>query len=262
MSPTVSEDPSALLRKTISEICAALRFATPVRTRAFAPATSPAGSASTSCAIASAIWAIEMSWVIKLAEGTSITVRGAATPRIVVRVTPSAKSRVTNSSAKRPSCSASSGPLMTTSVTRSRQAPRRTFGSSASSGSVEIASTEVCTSSAARAMSQPGSKSIVIEARPSVDRASVLSTPSTLSKTGSSTCTMALSTSSAPAPSQFTDTVTLSMITSGKNCARICGAAEKPAMIRMTRRRFAAVPWRTKYDRMPLAESDTRDDMA
>ena len=57
-SPTNSEDPSALLRKTTRDKASALRLAVPVRTRALAPVTSPAGLASTSAAIAAAISAI------------------------------------------------------------------------------------------------------------------------------------------------------------------------------------------------------------
>ncbi len=196
--------------------------------------------------MAFAISRMVMSWRTSARLGTSTTVSGAAMPRIVVRVTPAANRRVTNSSAKRPSWSVPTGPVITTSVTRSRQAPRRTSGSSASSGRFEIVSTAACTSSAARPMSQPGSNSSSTSARPSRDTEVVLSTPSTAISTGSRSCTMALSTSSAPAPSQATLTETLLTITSGKNCARIRGKAAMPAAISTTSSRLAAVPWRTK----------------
>ena len=186
------------------------------------------------------------SCAIRSTRVTSTSVSGAASPRIVVRVTPSAKRRTTNSSTYCPSCSGSTAPDTTTSVTRSRHAPRRTLGSSASSGKVVIASTAACTSSVARAMSQPGSNSSEIDARPSVDCASVLSTPSTLNNAGSRICTIALSTSAGPAPSQTTLTVTLSTTTSGKNCARILGKAKKPSDTNTTKSRFAAVLCRVK----------------
>ena len=59
-SPTVRLDPSGFERSTMARICSADRFATPVLTRVFEPATSPAGSASTSSAIALAICCIEI----------------------------------------------------------------------------------------------------------------------------------------------------------------------------------------------------------
>ena len=79
-SPTSNDDPSALLRNTTRDRASALRFAVPVRTRALAPVTSPAGLASTSAAITAAISAMVMSWRISLVDGTSIRVCGAATP--------------------------------------------------------------------------------------------------------------------------------------------------------------------------------------
>ena len=216
------------------------RFATPVRMRV-APVMSPAGSASASAAMASAISCMEMSWRMSAIMGVSTMVSGAASPRIVVRVTPTSKSRPVNSSAKRPSCSTPTGPVMTTSVTLSLQALRLTFGSSASSGRFVTVSTADCTSAAARAMSQPGSKSSRIEARPSRAVELDSTTPSTAMIVGSRIWMMPLSTSSAPAPSQVTETVTLSTITSGKNWARMFGKDTKPSVTRTTRRRFAAV---------------------
>ena len=163
-----------------------------------------------------------------------------------MRVTPRANKRTTSSSAKSPSCWGPTGPVTTTSVTRSRQAPRRTVGSSASSGNVVTASTAVWTSSAARPMSQPASNSSLMDADPSRDSEDELSTPSTARRTGSKTCTMPASTSSAPAPSHTARTVTLSMITSGKNCARILGTATIPATSISSSNRLADVRWRTK----------------
>ncbi len=227
-------------------IASADRRSAPVRTRAVPPATSPAGSAVTSRPTASAISRRLTSLRIRAAGLTSTTVSGSATPRIVTRVTPAAKRRAVNSSANRPSCSASTGPEITTSVTRSRQMPRRTCGSSAASGSSPIPSTAACTSASARAMSQPGSKSTAIRALPSEEVASVASTPSTPTIAGSRSCTIARSTSSAPAPSQVTETSTCSTITSGKNCARIRGTAAIPAASSTTSSRFAAVRCRAK----------------
>ena len=240
-SPIVRADPSGLERKTMPAISSGLRFSTPVRTRAFAPCTSPAGSASTSEAMAVAIWVMETSNAIRLADGTSITVCGAAMPRMAVRVTPTANRRVMNSSANRPNWSGPIGPVITTSVTRSRHTPRRTVGSSASPGSVVIASTATRTSSTARAMSQPGSNSNRMRALPSVDVDSVFSTPSTASIAGSSTCTIAASTSSGPAPSHATRTLTVSRMTSGKNCARMLGIATAPSASKITSSRLASV---------------------
>ena len=228
------------------DISSALRFSVPVRTRRLAPVTSPAGLASTSALIAAAISCMVMSYSTRLADGTSTMVSGAATPRIVVRVTPTSNSRATNSSAKSPSCSGPIAPVITTSVTRSRQAPRRTTGSSASSGKVAIKSTAVCTSSAAWAISQPGSNSSLTEALPSRLVADELSTPSTNRSAGSITWTIPASTSSGPAPSQETLTVTSSTMTSGKNCARMLGIATTPRANRTTKRRFAAVRCRVK----------------
>ena len=169
-------------------------------------------------------------------------VEPAATPRIVVRVTPAAKSLVTNSSANRANCATPTGPEITTSVTRSRQTPRVTFGSSASSGNwLATESTAIWASSVPRAISQPGSNSMVIRAEPSEEVAEVLFTPSIPSNAGSTTCTIARSTSSGPAPSHRTLTVTRSIITSGKNCARICGKETAPATSIISKKRFAAV---------------------
>ena len=174
---------------------------------------------------------------------------------MVARVTPLAKRRFTNSSANSPSCSTPMGPVITTSVTRSRHVPRRTRGSSASSGNVLIASTTPCTSSAARDMSQPGSKSNVTDALPSRETARELCTPSTPNNAGSTTCTIAASTSSAPAPCQPTETVTLSTTTSGKNCARILGSDAAPNTSITTNNKFAAVLCRVKYDRTPPVDA-------
>jgi hypothetical protein len=193
-----------------------------------------------------AISAMEMSCRIREADGTSTTTSGAATPWIVARVTPASNRRATNSSANRPSCSGATGPVMTTSVTRSHHAPRRTVGVSASSGRSVTLSMATCTSSAARDMSQPGSNSISMDARPSRLVAEVAATPGTATSTGSSTATMAASTSSAPAPSQRTSMSISSEITSGKNCARICGKAVSPAASIRTSSRFAAVRCRVK----------------
>ena len=84
-------------------ISLASRFSTPVLTRAFAPSTSPAGSALTSSEIAIAISCMVMSCMIRFDVGTATTVSGAAKPLIVVRVTPALKSLMTNSSANNPS---------------------------------------------------------------------------------------------------------------------------------------------------------------
>ena len=83
-SPTVNAEPSGLVRNTIPASSSGVRFSLPVRMRALAPLTSPAGLASTSAAIADAMSAIAMSCAIRLAEGTSTSVRGAATPRMVI----------------------------------------------------------------------------------------------------------------------------------------------------------------------------------
>ncbi len=102
-SPTLSRVPSGRERRVMAAMSAAARFSTPVRTRAPAAATSPAGAASTSAPTAAAISAMEMSWAMRLTDGTSTTVRGAARPRMAVRVTPASKSLATSSSARRPS---------------------------------------------------------------------------------------------------------------------------------------------------------------
>ena len=186
----VSFDPSPFERKTMPAISSAERFSTPVRTRMLDPNTSPAGSALTSSAMALAIWRIVMSSATNLAVGTSITTCGAAMPWIEVLVTPALNNRRTNSSAIRPSCVTPMGPEITTSVTRSLQLPRKIMGSSASSGSVEMPSSAVSTSAFARDISQSGSNSSDIRARPSVDRLLVLDTPSTANRAGSKTFTM------------------------------------------------------------------------
>ena len=245
-SPTVSSAPAPVVRRGIAAIWSALRFSTPVRTRAFAPVTSPAGAASTSSAMAAAISAMLTSLAIRLTLGASTTICVAAMPRMVVRVTPSANSRIVNSSAKLASWSMPTGPVITTSVTRSRQPPRRITGSSASSGRLVTASTAVSTSASARAMSQFGSNSRLMRARPSLASAVVPTTPSTTSRAGSSSCTMAASMSSAPAPSQRTVTLIWSDTTSGKNWVRICGIAATPAASSRISSRFAAVRCRVK----------------
>ncbi len=132
------------------------------------------------------------------------------------------------------------------SVTRSRQAPRRIAGSSASTGRVVTVSTAACTSSAARPMSHPGSNSSAMTATASRLVALLFSTPSIARSTGSSTWTTPASMSSGLAPSQVTETLTLSTTTSGKNCARICGAAAMPRISITTISRLAAVGWRVK----------------
>ena len=165
---------------------------------------------------------------------------------MTVCVTPSANKRVTISSAKRPNCSAPTGPVITTSVTRSLQPPLRISGSSALLGRLLVLSSANWTSSRAFSISVPGRNSSVMLARPSneVERLSV--TPSTASKTGSRTCTMAASTSSAPAPSQMTVMSTSSTTTSGKNCARMFGNATRPAPNIKIKNRFAMVRCRVK----------------
>ena len=135
---------------------------------------------------------------------------------------------------------------MTTSVTRSYQTLRSITGSSISSGRLVTESTAVCTSSPARAMSQPGSNSRRITARPSNEVLVVPSTPGTARSAGSSTWTIPASTSSAPAFSHTVFTVTLSRMTSGKNCARMLGMATRPDSSSRTSSRFATVPWRVK----------------
>ncbi len=190
--------------------------------------------------------AMVMSWRIRSSVRTSTTVCGAATPRIVVRVTPSAKSRWLNSSAKRASWSTPTGPEITTSVTRSRQTLRVTSGGSASSGRVVTPSTAACTSAAARSMSQPGSNSSSIRARPSEARLEAEDRPSTAISAGSTGSITARSTSSGPAPSQSMSTSIASTTTSGKYCARICGSAARPKTTSRTRTRLAAVAWRVK----------------
>ena len=184
-SPTVKPDPSAFERSTISATSRALRLATPVRIRAL-PATSPAGSAFASSPMALAICAILTSWRIKDRLSTSTIVEPAAIPLMLERVTPTANRRVTNSSANKANCSTPTGPEITTSVTRSRQNPRFTLGSSASSGNwLATESTAICVSSVPRAISQPGSNSMRMRADPSEDVAEVLVTPSIPSNAGS-----------------------------------------------------------------------------
>ncbi len=229
----------------MAAISSAVRRSVPVRTRAVPPI-SPAGAASASPAMASAISARVRSCWTRAREGTSTTVSGAAMPWIVVRVTPSRNSRRTSSSAMRPSWPAPTGPVITTSVTRSRQPPRDTSGSSAASGRSLAPSIAASTSAAARAMSQPGSNSISISARPSTDSLSIPATPSTARSAGPRTPTMPSSTASEPAPSQITETSISSETTSGKNCARIRGRAARPRTIISASRRFAAVRWRVK----------------
>jgi hypothetical protein len=205
-SPMVRLAPSGPLRRTMAAISSAVRRGLPVRTRAAPPPTSPAGSARVSAAIAAAMSAMATSWRTSDADETRTTVSGAAIPLIEVRVTPSANSRIAYSSANRPSWSTETGPVITTSVTRSDQPERRITGSSVPSGRRPVASIAACTSSAARFMSWLGSKSSEIVARPSRDCAVEPSTPSTARSAGSSNSTMPRSTSSAPAPCQSTET--------------------------------------------------------
>ena len=131
-----SAEPSVFERKIIALMSLTLRFATPVLMRAL-PATSPAGSASASSAIALAICDKVTSCWIKDRLSTSTIVEPDATPRTLVRVTPAAKRRVINSSENRANCLISTGPEITTSVTLSRQNPRFTLGSSASLGNCD-----------------------------------------------------------------------------------------------------------------------------
>ena len=191
MSPTKSLVPSGSERRAIVPISSTVLFSNPVRTLAATPEISPAGSASASSPIADAISPNEMSLRTSSRSRTSTTVRGASTPRMVERVTPAPNSRTTNSSAYLLSRFTDTGPVMTTSVTRSRHALRRTSGSSASSGRPDVASTAARTSSVPRFMSHPGSNSSVILALPSLDWDEVDSTPSTASSAGSSSWTIA-----------------------------------------------------------------------
>ncbi len=95
-------------------------------------------------------------------------------------------------------------------------------------------------------MSQPGSNSKLMLARPSRDRLLASVTPSIDKSAGSKICTIPSSTSSAPAPCHLTSTAMLSTMTSGKNCDRIRGMLTKPATIKITNKRFAAVLCRVK----------------
>ena len=158
-----------------------------------------------------------ISYIIKFEVGTDTTVSGAAKPLIVVRVTPAVKSLITNSSANKPNWSTATGPEITTSVTRSLHRPRIIVGSSLSCGREVTLSNAVSTSTFALPMSQLGSNSRDIRALPSFDVLLAPLTPSTPSKTGSKTLTMAESTSSAPAPCQTTLIFMLSIMMSGKN---------------------------------------------
>jgi hypothetical protein len=95
-------------------------------------------------------------------------------------------------------------------------------------------------------MSQPGLE-FERDARAAFPaREELPATPSTASSAGSISWTMPASTSSAPAPGQATETVTLSTTMSGKNCACIRGSAISPAASIRTSSRFAAVRWRVK----------------
>jgi hypothetical protein len=135
---------------------------------------------------------------------------------------------------------------MTTSVTVSRQTPRETLGSSASPGRLPAWVSAVFTSASARLISQPGSNSNPMRALPSDEREVELATPSTTSSEGSSTCTMARSTSSAPAPDHDTETLMFCTTVSGKLCDRIRGSALMPAAIMMTSTMLARVLCRVK----------------
>ena len=95
-------------------------------------------------------------------------------------------------------------------------------------------------------MSQSGSNCSVRLAAPSRATEDVLSTPSTASSAGSSTATIWRSTSSGPAPVQATDTVTVSITTSGKNCWRIDRPPQTPASSISAISRLAAVRWAMK----------------
>ncbi len=245
-SPTVSVLPSAAERRTMAPISSGVRRAWPVRTRCAPPASSPEGSAATELPMAAAISARVTSYCTRRIAGTSTETSGEAIPWIETRVIPAAKSRATNSSVNRASCSTATGPETMTFVTRSLQAERLTRASSASAGRVEMPSIASCTSCAARSISVPGSNSSVIWARPSLARDEVALTPSTAIRTGSTICTMAASTSAEPAPGQGTVTETLSTTISGKNCACIRGTATSPAASISTSSRFAAVRWRVK----------------
>ena len=127
------------------------------------------------------------------------------------------------------------------------------MGSSLSCGKEVTLSKAVSTSAFALAISQSGSNSRDIRARPSFDVLFAPLTPSTPSKTGSKTRTMAASTSSAPAPCQTILKFMLSIIISGKNCDRILGNAKSPATIKITKSKLAIVLWRVKYDKIPFA---------
>ena len=181
---------------------------------------------------------------ISEAEVTSTTVCGAATPRIVVRVTPSANSRATNSSANRASWSTpdrAGDHHIGHRVAPGAAAHVRVFG--VVGQGADRRSTASSTSSAARAMSQPGSNSSVIRARPSVERAVLEVDPldgqqrrfQHLHDAGVDV----LGPGAVPARRE---TVTLSMTTSGKNCARIRGRVATPTAISTTSSRLAR--WR------------------
>ena len=185
-SPTVKLAPSAVWRKTIRAISLAERLASPARTRAV-PAISPAGCAVTSRPIAPEISCMLISCRIRASEGTSTTTRPAATPWIVVCVTPRANSRVTISSANCPNCSAPTGPEITRSVTLSENPPRRIVGSSASAGKARALFSTICTSRSARSISCPGANASAIRARPSDEVESDAITPATSISAGSST---------------------------------------------------------------------------
>ena len=178
-------DPSGLDLRAIPLICSAVRFATPVLTLELDPVTSPAGSVEASPLIALAISTIERSFLIKLIDDISTIVSGAANPLTVVFVTPAANSLTTISSANWPNCSKETGPLIIASATLSRQPPRLTLGSSASSGNSETESTASCISSVALDISQPESNVNLMLVLPSLDCDEVLSTPSIDISTGS-----------------------------------------------------------------------------
>lgn len=88
-SPTVSVAPPASRRRVMAAISAAVRRASPVRMRA-RPPMSPAGLAAIPRPMASAMAARVMSCRTRERAATSTRTEGAATPRIVARVTPPA----------------------------------------------------------------------------------------------------------------------------------------------------------------------------
>ena len=167
-SPTVRLVPSGFERRTMpGDLVGAALLHAGAHAGIGAASTSPAGSASTSRA----------DGVGDLAQGHVVgdQVRGRHLDHGLRRgdaADRGARDALleqprTKSSANRASWSGATGPVMTTSVTRSHQSPRPTSGSSASSGRSVTPSTAGCTSAAARAMSQPGSNSSSIRARPS-----------------------------------------------------------------------------------------------